>query len=243
MDLVEGVPLLDYVRPGWSRPAASGASETRRFTPPATVDGTVEGTGDEDGAADASVRGPTPSGDGTDAGSAVRVDRLRDALAQLARGLGALHDAGKVHRDVKPANILVEPGGRLVLVDFGLDGRRGRAARRRAPSAGTRAYMAPEQAAGQAVGAASDWYAVGVLLYEALTGRLPFRGREAERSKVAGATEALRPSTPRPRRTSRRSARRCSASTRRPAPGAARSCGASAPPRDPSRRGGALRRA
>ncbi|MCA9665909.1 MAG: AAA family ATPase [Myxococcales bacterium] len=101
--------------------------------------------------------------------------RLRDALAQLVTGLTALHGAGKLHRDVKPSNVLVERGGRLALLDFGLvtemarqsiDGR----------VMGTPEYLPPEQAAGSSLTSAADWYAVGVMLYQALTGRLPYAG-------------------------------------------------------------------
>jgi len=101
--------------------------------------------------------------------------RLRDGLLQLADALHALHLAGKLHRDLKPSNVMVTPEGRLVLLDFGLilavteAGREGLAV-------GTPVYMSPEQASDQALGPASDWYGVGAMLYEALTGRRPFEG-------------------------------------------------------------------
>jgi tetratricopeptide (TPR) repeat protein len=100
--------------------------------------------------------------------------RLRSALAQLAHGLNALHAARKVHRDIKPANVLVGPGGRVVVLDFGLafDTQRGGGWEPR--FAGTVGYMAPELFTSGAIGQAGDWYATGVLMFEALTGRQPF---------------------------------------------------------------------
>ncbi len=103
--------------------------------------------------------------------------RLRSALVQLARGLVALHDAGKVHRDIKPTNILVGPDDRLVLLDFGfVAGREGDPDLEPGWTVGTPDYMAPEQARGELPGPEADWYSVGTLLYRALTGTLPFRG-------------------------------------------------------------------
>ncbi len=103
--------------------------------------------------------------------------RLRVALGQLATGLVALHEAGKVHRDVKPSNVLVTEAGQLALVDFGLscdidDERQSTEGQ----GMGTALYMAPEQAMGDSVRASSVWYAVGVILYVAMTGKLPFSG-------------------------------------------------------------------
>jgi eukaryotic-like serine/threonine-protein kinase len=103
--------------------------------------------------------------------------RLRESFAQLAEAVHALHAHGLVHRDLKPSNVLVTRGGRVVVLDFGLvwnlDGTASGSA---GLLAGTPAYMAPEQCTGTQVSAASDWYAVGTMLYEALTGRLPFGG-------------------------------------------------------------------
>lgn len=103
--------------------------------------------------------------------------RLRSALGQLADGLSALHAANLVHRDLKPSNVLVTPSGRVVILDLGLAARL--ADGRQASdviAVGTVSHMAPEQAAGRALDARADWYAVGVLLFEALTGTLPFDG-------------------------------------------------------------------
>lgn len=100
---------------------------------------------------------------------------LRTALAGLAHGLLALHGAGLWHGDVKPDNVLVRPDGSVVVVDFGLVSHvDGEALARPTPTAGTPRYMAPEQLRGSGAGPASDWYGVGTMLYEALTGRVPF---------------------------------------------------------------------
>jgi serine/threonine protein kinase len=106
--------------------------------------------------------------------SGASVSRVRESFAQIAQGLRALHRAGKLHRDLKPSNVLVEEGGRAVLLDFGLvvD----RAAASEPPltrRAGTAEYLSPERMRGEAAQEASDWYALGVMLYEALTGLLP----------------------------------------------------------------------
>ena len=117
---------------------------------------------------------PNPSPEG--------VRRLRAVLLQLAQALEVLHAAGTIHGDLKPSNFLVarddavgrsRGADRVVLLDFGLSRPFGLSPQ--FDFAGTPAYMAPEQAMGEALTEAADWYSFGVVLYEALTGELPLR--------------------------------------------------------------------
>jgi hypothetical protein len=110
-------------------------------------------------------------------------ERLRSALVQCVVGLDQLHGLGKVHRDIKPSNVRVTQEGRVVILDFGLlvDVHAGLSVEASdALQAGTAAYMAPEQAVGDPVSPAADLYAVGTMLYQALTGDLPFHGSAHE---------------------------------------------------------------
>lgn len=108
-------------------------------------------------------------------------ERLRAVLPDLVKGVLALHRAGKLHRDLKPPNVLVTSDQRVVILDFGLVAGVG-PAEPETPGQifGTPAYMAPEQACGEPATEASDWYAVGVMLYDAMVGRPPFAGSAAE---------------------------------------------------------------
>jgi tRNA A-37 threonylcarbamoyl transferase component Bud32 len=102
--------------------------------------------------------------------------RLRMALQQLCAGVHAMHGSGCIHRDLKPSNVLVTPEGRVVVLDFGLARQTGTRSLGGDGLLGTPAYMAPEQAKDKPSQPAADWYAVGAMLYEVLTGRLPHSG-------------------------------------------------------------------
>lgn len=102
-------------------------------------------------------------------------ERLRSALRQLAHGVSAVHRAGMIHRDLKPTNLLVGLDDRLVILDFGVAARASRTGDD-GYIVGTAAYMAPEQARGKPPTPAADWYAVGVILFESLSGAPPFTG-------------------------------------------------------------------
>lgn len=109
------------------------------------------------------------------------VQRAAPILAEVCDGLDAAHAVGVVHRDVKPDNVLIAEGGRVVVTDFGIarEGVGAQAARLTRAPAGTPAYMAPEQLEGGAITARTDLYALGAMMFELLTGELPFGGDTA----------------------------------------------------------------
>lgn len=109
-----------------------------------------------------------------------QIPNLKFALEigiQIAEGLAAAHEKGVVHRDIKPENIMIRKDGRVQVMDFGLAKLRG-ASRltKEGSTVGTAGYMSPEQVQGQGTDHRSDIFSLGVLLYEMLTGQLPFKG-------------------------------------------------------------------
>lgn len=127
---------------------------------------------------------------------ACNADHLRRLAAQVAEGLLALHNAGMVHRDIKPSNILVDAHDLVTILDFGLiadstvkkDYEKGQLI-------GTARFMSPEQSRAEPAGPPSDWYSFGLVLFDALTGRLPFHGSSHDVFAQMCAMDAPAPST------------------------------------------------
>lgn len=162
MEYVPGRHVLDRLLRRPERPAASA---TWAGDQPPSI---------EDPAGDPARRPPLLSLPPTS--STADPEELASTFTQIAQAVDALHRSGKLHRDLKSANVLLTPEGRAVVLDFGLVMPTGADGDATGPVAGTPTAMAPEQMRGEHVGPAADWYAVGVLLYEALCGVPPFEG-------------------------------------------------------------------
>jgi eukaryotic-like serine/threonine-protein kinase len=177
MEMVEGVHFLEHLREGAGPEPALARDEIETRV-------SARGAASPEAAPDVAPASPP---------AAIDEPRIRAAFGQLARGLHALHAAGKVHRDVKPSNVLVTAEGRVVILDFGLV-QSVAENERRFLVVGTARYMAPEQAAGAQVGPEADWYSVGVMLYLALTGRFPFQPSPQVRPSSRRRADPPRPS-------------------------------------------------
>jgi eukaryotic-like serine/threonine-protein kinase len=107
----------------------------------------------------------------------IMMGKSMDYIQQVLSGLAYAHDLGIIHRDIKPSNIMISRGDRLKLVDFGLAFPTvGSDVTRTGAILGSLHYMSPEQVMGEQLDARSDLYSVGIVLYQLLTGRLPFDG-------------------------------------------------------------------
>jgi hypothetical protein len=187
MELVEGIDFLTYVRAAAAMAGiATDLSEDQATLQSGDTDPTLITPVDHDSD---TIRGVMAEGPPTldsvrpvrrvtrdRGGPAAHFPSLRMAMHQLAEGINALHNAGKLHRDLKPSNVLVRPNGHVVILDFGLVEELEHGRKTSFTLAGTPVYMSPEQIEQGPISAASDWYAAGVMLYQALTGILPFEG-------------------------------------------------------------------
>jgi len=121
-------------------------------------------------------------------------DKALEIARKLCAGLSAAHDKGVLHLDLKPANIMIDGRGHVLITDFGLAGVMGQIEGAEARN-GTPGYMAPEQLTGKEVSVQSDIYALGVVLYEMFTGKRPFQA--ATRAELVKLSEEGMPPAPR----------------------------------------------
>jgi serine/threonine protein kinase len=146
--------------------------------------------------------------DGEPLGRMIAAGKLKEGtaiaalLVKIARGLQKAHEAGIIHRDLKPDNIMIDSDGEPVVMDFGLARRFDDDIHLTTPGRilGTPAYMSPEQVEGdpKKIGPATDIYSLGVILYQLLAGRLPFKGSLTAVLRQIGSEAPPRPSTVNP---------------------------------------------
>jgi serine/threonine protein kinase/tetratricopeptide (TPR) repeat protein len=110
------------------------------------------------------------------AGKDLSIDRILEIAIQICEGLQAAHDKGIIHRDIKPSNILIDNQGRIRIIDFGLaQVKDSENLTKTGSTLGTIGYMSPEQVQGNEVDFRSDLFSLGIVIYEMITGRLPFK--------------------------------------------------------------------
>ena len=200
MEIIEGENLLSHVRyecePVVAEPVGSArkpSGESPGTTSVTRVSGVLH-EGEDAPSLSASIGLPTPPATPHPVFEIVDLVRLKATMTQLADALHALHQTGMVHRDLKPSNVAVTANGRVVLMDFGIVAELSRVSDREVLAVGTPHYMAPEQATGSRPRASTDWYAFGVILYEALTGRMPFTGGSMQVIQIKQSRVPLVPS-------------------------------------------------
>ena len=110
---------------------------------------------------------------------AINQRKVAEIGSQVCQALSVAHGLDIVHRDIKPQNIMVQPDGNVKVMDFGIARAKNSVMSKTSSVLGTAHYISPEQAQGKELTAASDIYSLGVVLYEATTGQLPFDGPDA----------------------------------------------------------------
>ena len=110
---------------------------------------------------------------------AINQRKVAEIGSQVCQALSVAHNQDIIHRDIKPQNIMVQPDGNVKVMDFGIARAKNSVKTQTSSVLGTAHYISPEQAQGKELTAASDIYSLGVVLYEAVTGQLPFDGPDA----------------------------------------------------------------
>lgn len=110
---------------------------------------------------------------------AINQRKAAEIGSQVAQALQVAHDGGVIHRDIKPQNIMIQPDGNIKVMDFGIARAGDAGLSQTATVLGTAHYISPEQAQGKDLTGLSDVYSLGIVLYEATTGRLPFEGTDS----------------------------------------------------------------